>query len=59
VESFTTANFDMIQHYRPNMNLVLRPTQRSGKGFSFTGHHEIMIPLLAWALKSSTKTKRR
>jgi len=59
VERFTTANFDMIQHYRPNMNLVLRPTQRSGKGFSFTGHHEIMIPLLAWALKSSTKTKRR
>jgi hypothetical protein len=55
VKNFTTANFDMIQHYRPNVNLVQRPTQRSGKGFSFTGHHEIMIPLLAWALKSKKK----
>ncbi|MDP3024638.1 MAG: hypothetical protein Q8O10_03795 [candidate division Zixibacteria bacterium] len=52
VENFTTANFDMIQHYRPNMNVVLRPTQASGKGYSFTGHHEIMLPLLAWALKA-------
>jgi hypothetical protein len=59
VERFTTANFDMIQHYRPNLNLVLRPTQRSGKGFSFTGHHEIMIPLLAWALKTETAKTRR
>ncbi len=53
VQNFTTANFDMIQHYRPNTNVVLRPTQKSGQGFSFTGHHEIMIPLLAWALKST------
>ena len=52
VENFTTANLDMIQHYRPNMNVVLRPTQGSGKGYSFTGHHEIMLPLLAWALKA-------
>jgi len=65
IRNFTTANFDMIQHYRPNMNVVLRPTQKSGHGFSFTGHHEIMIPLLAWALKSAnlkiigTKNKPR
>lgn len=52
VESFTTANFDMIQHYRPNLNVVFRPTQKSGQGFSFSGHHEIMLPLLAWALKA-------
>ena len=52
VEKFTTANFDMIQHYRPNINVVSRPTQRSGQGFSFSGHHEIMLPLLAWALKA-------
>jgi hypothetical protein len=52
IQNFTTANFDMIQHYRPNVNVVRRPTQKSGQGFSFTGHHEIMIPLLAWALKS-------
>jgi hypothetical protein len=51
IENFTTANFDMIQHYRPNLNVVLRPTQKSGQGFSFSGHHEIMIPLLAGALK--------
>jgi len=63
IENFTTANFDMIQHYRPNVNVVLRPTQKSGQGFSFTGHHEIMIPLLAWALKAEDKkipsTQRR
>jgi deoxyhypusine synthase len=55
VKNFTTANFDMIQHYRPNVNVVKRPTQKSGKGFSFTGHHEIMLPLLAWALNSKQK----
>ena len=43
---FTTANFDMVQHYRPRMNVVHRPTRGGGKGFLFTGHHEIMIPLL-------------
>ena len=58
VGNFTTANFDMIQHYRPNVNVVLRPTQRSGQGFSFTGHHEIMIPLLAWVLKSLSQRRR-
>jgi hypothetical protein len=56
IQNFTTANFDMIQHYRPNVNVVLRPTQKSGQGFSFTGHHEIMIPLLAWALKAVWST---
>ena len=61
VRNFTTANFDMIQHYRPNVNVVHRPTRTSGRGFSFTGHHEIMIPLLAWALKAADekKPKRR
>lgn len=45
---FTTANFDFIQHYRPNTNVVRRPTAGgAGRGFSLTGHHEIMIPLLA------------
>jgi hypothetical protein len=45
---FTTANFDFIQHYRPNTNVVRRPTANgAGRGFSITGHHEIMIPLLA------------
>lgn len=48
LEDFTTANFDFIQHYRPNTNVVRRPTAGgAGRGFSLTGHHEIMIPLLA------------
>jgi hypothetical protein len=48
LEDFTTANFDFIQHYRPTTNIVRRPTAGgAGRGFSVTGHHEIMIPLLA------------
>lgn len=47
---FTTANFDFIQQYRPLTNVVRRPVAGSGRGFSFTGHHEIMIPLLAAAV---------
>ncbi len=50
VEGFTTANFDMLQHYRPLQNVVKRPTTGSGRGFSITGHHEINIPLLALAV---------
>jgi len=47
-KDFTTANFDFIQSYRPNKNVVRRPTaNNTGRGFSLTGHHEIMIPLLA------------
>lgn len=52
IDNFTTANLDMIQHYRPNLNVVRRPTRIKGFGFSFTGHHELMIPLLAWGLKA-------
>lgn len=55
VEDFTTANFDMIQHYRPQQNVVSRPTAATGRGFSFTGHHEFMLPLLAAALKERLK----
>jgi hypothetical protein len=43
---FTTANFDMIHHYRTRVNVVQRPTQTGGMGYHFTGHHELMIPLL-------------
>lgn len=46
-KGFSTANFDMIRHYRPTVNVVERPTQKHGRGYQFTGHHEIMIPLLA------------
>ncbi len=52
-QGFTTANFDMLQQYRPRMNVVTRPTQGSGKGYNFTGHHEIMIPLLCAMINNS------
>jgi len=49
--NFTTANFDFLQHYRPKLNVVERPHAKSGgRGFAVTGHHELMIPLLAAAL---------
>lgn len=51
----TTANFDMIVHYRPMENVVMRPTFEAGEGFNFVGHHEIMIPLLAWGLRAGIK----
>jgi len=47
VDNFTTANFDMQQHYRPLQNVVKRPTSGKGRGYTVTGHHEIMLPLLA------------
>jgi len=52
--NFTTANFDFLQHYRPRLNVVERPHAKSGgRGFAVTGHHELMIPLLAAALIES------
>jgi hypothetical protein len=57
VNKFTTANFDMIQHYRPRMNIVQRPTQKGGKGYMFTGHHEIMLPLLCGMIRNGLKTR--
>ena len=49
-ESFTSVDLDMQRHYRPRMNVVQRPTLHSGKGYEITGHHEIMVPLLVWAV---------
>ena len=51
VNNFTTVTFDFLRHYRPLTNVASRPVARGGKGFVLTGHHEIMIPLLAAALK--------
>jgi hypothetical protein len=51
VNNFTTANFDMIHHYRPRVNVVERPTKDGGQGYTFIGPHEIMLPLLAAAIK--------
>jgi len=46
VRKLTTVNLDFIAHYRPLTNVVNRPTLGSGKGFHFTGHMELMVPLL-------------
>ncbi len=50
VKGFTTANFDMLYHYRPSQNVVVRPVMSGGKGYYLIGHHEIMLPLLAQAI---------
>lgn len=56
----STANFDFIQHYRPLQNVVKRPTAAVGKGraaesrgYAITGHHELLLPLVAAALASN------
>ncbi|MEQ8821477.1 MAG: hypothetical protein RLY93_14660 [Sumerlaeia bacterium] len=60
VENFTAVNFDMIQHYRANMNVVSRPTRTGGgRGYSLTGHHEIMIPLVFAALQDALASADR
>ena len=52
VKNFTTVNMDMIQHYRPRTNVVKRPTMH---GYSITGHHEIMLPLLRLSILSGLR----
>jgi hypothetical protein len=47
VDDLTTANFDMLRHYRTRTNVVQRPAAR---GYDMAGHHEIMIPLLRMAV---------
>jgi hypothetical protein len=63
----TTANFDFIQHYRPLQNVVKRPTapthrgttREESKGYALTGHHEILLPLVAAALVEADGSSRR
>lgn len=59
LRDFTTANFDFIQHYRPLTNVVRRPVANgAGCGYSLTGHHELMIPLLAAAIITQSQADR-
>ena len=53
LSDFATANLDFIQSYRPNTNVVQRPTEGVGRGYSLTGQHEILVSLLAAALLES------
>src|SRR5713226_9607328 len=62
----TTANFDFIQHYRPLQNVVRRPTASArgssgpeSRGYAITGHHELLLPLIAAALAAGWPKKRR
>ena len=50
VNRLTTVNMDFLPSYRPQTNVVRRPTQKGGKGHLLIGHHEIMFPLLAAAV---------
>jgi hypothetical protein len=54
LDGLTTVNLDFLRHYRPLTNVVSRPTAGTGKGYSLTGHHELMLPLLAAALIEGT-----
>lgn len=50
VGRITTVNMDFIQQYRSCENVLKRPTMKKGKSYALTGHHEIMLPLLAAAV---------
>jgi hypothetical protein len=58
VADFATANLDFLQSYRPGVNVVERPVAGTGRGYRLTGHHEILVPLLAAALVEKD-TRRR
>ena len=58
LSDLTTVNLDQIQHYRPRVNLVERPTRAPGsRGFALTGHHEILIPLFAAAVLAGLESR--
>ena len=47
VDCITTVNCDFIRQYRPQTNIVDRPTRLAGRGLSLIGQHEVLIPLMA------------
>jgi len=66
MKPITTANFDFIQHYRPLQNVVKRPTagkslkaEEGSKGYAITGHHELLMPLVAAALATGWPAQTR
>ncbi len=51
LEGLTTVNLDQIQHYRPRVNVLERPTRRAGgRAIALTGQHELLLPLLTEAV---------
>ncbi len=59
LSDFATANLDFIQGYRPGVNVVERPVAGCGRGYRLTGHHELVVPLLAAALVERDVVRRR
>lgn len=57
VRHFTAVNFDMIRHYRPQENVVGRPTSQGGQGFTVIGHHELLIPLFWQAVYAKLRQR--
>jgi hypothetical protein len=56
IEDFTTVNMDFIRHYRPQTNVVGRPTAKTGRGITLIGHHEIMVPLVCAGIIDALET---
>ena len=57
LDGLTTVNLDFMRMYRAETNVVRRPVAGIGRGYSITGHHEIMIPLLAAALAAEVQVR--
>lgn len=57
LDAMTTANFDMIRHYRPHTNVVTRPVAQ-GRGFEVIGHHEILLPLFRQAIIDKLNSRK-
>jgi hypothetical protein len=57
VAPLTTVNLDFMQHYRPLTNVVRRPTAGGGRGYALTGHHELLLPLLAALVQEEMEEK--
>ncbi|HEX5473579.1 MAG TPA: hypothetical protein VFX12_02870 [Vicinamibacterales bacterium] len=47
LDGLTTIDIDFMRMYRAQTNVVSRPVAGVGQGYSLTGHHEVLIPLLA------------
>ena len=56
-KNFTACDCDMQRHYRPRVNVVERPTLAGGRGIQLTGHHEILFPMIAWAVLMRLENK--
>ncbi len=56
VTNLVTADLDMVRHYRPEENVLRRPTAAGGRSHRITGHHELTVPLLAAILAELSGT---